>query len=181
MRLPRSYIDKFPHELSDGERQRRAVARALAPNPKFIVLDEPASSLDVSVQANILNILKDLQEEFGLSYLFISHNLSVIQFMSQRIYVMYAGKLVEVATREELFRSPEHPYTQALLSATPIPNPELSKKRIILKGEPPSLVNPPPSCRFHPRCPYKQPTCSTKEPTLVDIGRGHSVACHLKS
>jgi len=156
-----------------------AVARALALNPKLLILDEPTSALDVSVQAQILNLLQELQREFNLTYLFISHNLSVVQHVSDRIAVMYLGKVVELSTSETIFGGALHPYTEALLSSTPIPDPDVKKKRIVLEGGVPSSINPPPGCRFHPRCPKVMPLCSQVEPELIDMGNGHLVACHI--
>ena len=174
------HLNRFPHEFSGGQRQRIGVARAIALSPKFLVLDEPTSSLDVSVQAKILNLLKELQEELGLTYLFISHDLSVIKHMSDRIAVMYVGKIVEVAEKDDLFKEPLHPYTQALFSAVPIPDPHLrNRTKIILKGEVASPINPPPGCRFHPRCQYAKEACMQKEPPLKEVRPGHRVACHL--
>lgn len=173
---------RYPHEFSGGQRQRVGIARALALNPKFIVCDEAVSALDVSIQAQILNLLRDLQKEFHLSYLFITHDLNVVQYLADRIAVMYVGKLAEIAPAEDLFASPKHPYTQALLSANPVPDPTAPSKRILLPGDVPSPLNPPSGCRFHPRCPEVMDVCKTVEPQLIQIGppeRGHQVWCHL--
>ncbi len=177
--LPPAYMRRYPHEFSGGQRQRIGIARALAVNPKFIVCDEPVSALDVSIQSQIINLLKDLQKQFELTYLFIAHDLSVVKYMSNKIAVMYLAKIVEHTTTEELFSNPKHPYTLALMSAIPVPDPDVKKQRIVLQGDLPSPSNPPKGCRFNTRCPEVMSICKEVEPELKDIGKEHLVACHL--
>lgn len=173
------YMEKYPHQMSGGQRQRVGIARALVLNPRLIICDEAVSALDVSVQAQVINLLMDLQDEYGLSYLFISHDLAVVEHISQRISVMYLGKIVELCDKRTLFINPQHPYTQALLSASPIPDPTIKKERILLPGDVPSPANPPPGCRFSTRCRYAKERCHVEEPKIKEIAPRHFVACHI--
>lgn len=177
--LGETHLYRYPHEFSGGQRQRIAIARAFIIDPEFVVLDEPTSAVDVSVRAQLLDLFQKLRKDMDLTYLFISHDLSVVECISDRVAVMYLGKVVELAQTMELFHNPLHPYTQALMSAIPVPDPTVKKKRIILTGDVPSPVNPPAGCRFHPRCAHAMDICSREEPELRDIGKGHIVACHL--
>ena len=173
------YMKRYPHEFSGGQRQRIGIARAIALKPKFIIADEPVSALDVSVQAQVINLLEDLQQKFGLTYLFITHDLSVIKHISIRVAIMYLGKIVELAGTDDLFANPKHPYTEALISAVPVPDPAYNADEIILTGDVPSPLRPPPGCYFHPRCRYAKEICSTEEPVYRDLGEGHYVSCHF--
>ncbi|MEQ6376280.1 dipeptide ABC transporter ATP-binding protein [Bacillaceae bacterium S4-13-56] len=177
--IPESYLKRYPHEFSGGQRQRIGIARSLALNPKFIVADEPVAALDVSIQAQVLNLIKDLQKDFGFTYLFIAHDLSVVEYISDRIGVMYLGKMVELADSETLYTNPVHPYTQALLSAIPVPDPKRKRQSIPLTGEIPSPVNPPTGCRFHTRCPLAKEVCKKIDPEWIEVEENHFTACHV--
>ncbi len=174
------FLNRYPHSFSGGQRQRIGIARALALNPKLIIGDEPVSALDVSIQAQVINLMMDLQEEMNVAYLFIAHDLAVVEHISDDVAVMYLGRIVEFADKKTLFTNPQHPYTEALLSAAPIPDPTIRREKKILQGDVPSPINPPKGCHFHTRCPYATDQCRVEEPILKDLGGGHTVACHLR-
>ena len=179
LKPPEAFLDRYPHELSGGQRQRVGIARALVLEPEFIVADEPVSMIDVSLRAGILNLMIDLKEKFGLTYLFITHDIAQARYVGDRMAVMYLGKIVELGPIEEVINEPLHPYTKALLSNVPVPDPDAKRERIYLKGEVPTPINPPPGCRFHPRCPHASPICRDEEPELIEVKKDHFVACHL--